>query len=330
MLNYYRLSIECIKNITNNKGVIGIICPATLFGDVSANMLRQELFEKNDLSYIEYFPENSRLFEQILQATTIFILNRGSQTSLIEVKNNREGTVLKLRAKTIKKLFPKYEIPFISKIEWPILQQMNKFDKIGKISLLRNRRGELDVSFFKNYIVDYDTGYPLIRGNDIREDEITENGKEFIKIDEFLRQKADGFTSNDFNIIRIAGQQIANIDQKKRLKFALTKKNYVLGNSCNYVTVKPPLEIDWVLTQLNSSLLNWRFKITSTNNHVNNYEIDQLPIILKKPKELDHLDALSKNILVCKKFGLSLTETKHILKDYKEIEIRRKYEEISD
>ena len=51
---------------------------------------------------------------------------------------------------------------------------------------------------------------------------------------------------------------------------------------------------------------------------------------LKKPKELDHLDALSKNILVCKKFDLSLTETKHILKDYKEIEIRRKYKEISD
>ena len=59
-------------------------------------------------------------------------------------------------------------------------------------------------------------------------------------------------------------------------------------------------------------------------------EIYQLPIILKKPKELDQIDALSKNILVCKKFGLSLTETKHILKDYKEIEIRRKYKEISD
>ena len=104
----------------------------------------------------------------------------------------------------------------------------------------------------------------------------------------------------------------------------------MLGNSCNYITVKPPLEIDWILTQLNSCLLNWRFKITSTNNHVNNYEIAQLPIILKKPKELNDLDALSKNILVCKKFGLSLTETKHILKDYKEIEISRKYKEMSD
>ena len=331
MLNYYRLSIECMKNISNNNGTIGVICPATLFGDISAHMLRKELFEKNDLSYIEYFPENSRLFEQVLQATTIFVLNRGSQTSIVEVKNNREGTVLKLKSKTIKKLFPKYEMPFISKIEWSILQKMDRFEKISEISLLRNRRGELDVSLYKKYITNHDTKYPLIRGNDIREYKIIENGKEFVKISEFLKQKADEFTSNDFDMVRIAGQQIANVDQKKRLKFALTKKNHVLGNSCNYITVKPPLEIDWILTQLNSCLLNWRFKITSTNNHVNNYEIDQLPIILKKPKELDHLDALSKNILVCKKFGLSLTETVYILKDYyKEIEISRKYKETSD
>ena len=32
---------------------------------------------------------------------------------------------------------------------------------------------------------------------------------------------------------------------------------------------------------LNSTLLDWRFKITSTNNHVNNYEIDELPIPIK-------------------------------------------------
>ena len=36
---------------------------------------------------------------------------------------------------------------------------------------------------------------------------------------------------------------------------------------------------------LNSSLLNWRFKVTSSNNHINNYEIDDLPVV-----DLDRVD----------------------------------------
>ena len=37
-------------------------------------------------------------------------------------------------------------------------------------------------------------------------------------------------------------------------------------------------DIYYLLGLFNSHLLNWRFKLTSTNNHVNNYEIDELPI----------------------------------------------------
>jgi hypothetical protein len=32
------------------------------------------------------------------------------------------------------------------------------------------------------------------------------------------------------------------------------------------------------LVLLNSSLWEWRFRLTSTNNHVNAYEIDSMPI----------------------------------------------------
>lgn len=49
---------------------------------------------------------------------------------------------------------------------------------------------------------------------------------------------------------------------------------------------------------LNSSLLNWRFKITSTNNHINNYELDELPIINLDtvPSDIIGMDDISRNI----------------------------------
>ena len=33
----------------------------------------------------------------------------------------------------------------------------------------------------------------------------------------------------------------------------------------------------------NSSIINWYFKLSSTNNHINNYEIDDFPIPVNSP-----------------------------------------------
>jgi len=63
---------------------------------------------------------------------------------------------------------------------------------------------------------------------------------------------------------------------------------------------------------LNSELLNWRFKITSSNNHINNYELDELPVV---DLESFSLSDFSKdaNETVCKLYGLTIEETNYIL-----------------
>ena len=43
MLNYYKLSIEMMLKLCKTKGEIGIICPSTLFGDVSSMKLRKHI-----------------------------------------------------------------------------------------------------------------------------------------------------------------------------------------------------------------------------------------------------------------------------------------------
>ena len=63
----------------------------------------------------------------------------------------------------------------------------------------------------------------------------------------------------------------------KRLKFVFCLETDILGNSCNYLSADKMI-LKKLFLLLNSSILNWRFKITSTNNHINNYELGELPI----------------------------------------------------
>ena len=66
---------------------------------------------------------------------------------------------------------------------------------------------------------------------------------------------------------------------------------------------------------LNSALLNWRFKITSTNNHINNYELDELPIINLNliSSEIIEMDEICRNREICYLYGLDSEEVNFII-----------------
>jgi hypothetical protein len=69
--------------------------------------------------------------------------------------------------------------------------------------------------------------------------------------------------------------------QRWRLKFAPVEPLTILSNSCNYLVVMHPdvsRYLDFLLGILNSELLNWRFQIASSNNHVSIRELQSLPI----------------------------------------------------
>lgn len=73
----------------------------------------------------------------------------------------------------------------------------------------------------------------------------------------------------------------------------------MLGNSCNFVSVDENqygIDIYTLLGLFNTKIINWLFKLTSSNNHVNNYEIDCFPIPLKAP-ELKRISTLAKMFL---------------------------------
>ena len=317
MLNLYQLSLEAMLGMLQNGGEMGIICPSTLFADISASTLRKHLLSKNNVTYIKYFSENDPLFDNVTQATCIFHLTKGEPTSKIDIV--QAGKEYNISIDDVKQVFKSnWEIPSIEKVEWDILKKLLSLPLLKNQSFIRNKRGELDLSLFRDYITLEPTDLRLVRGNMLSGDVINDINHEYVK-PEFLEKKSSDYLSFDHGKKRLVCQQISNQTQNVRLKFVECEKNDVLGNSCNYITVDEKI-LPQMKALLNSALLNWRFKVTSTNNHINNYELDELPMIDLGLITADilGLDEVKRNESICSLYGLKDKEIKFIISQHYE------------
>lgn len=312
MLNLYQISLESMLGMLKRGGEMGIICPSTLFADKSATTLRKHLLLAHKVRAIRFFSEKASLFDNVTQATNIFFLQKKGETDTISIERDNECVDVPLDV--IKQLFPlQLEIPFLSQTEFEILRKLRIQRKLKEYAEIRNRRGELDLTLFKDYITTERTPHRLIRGCMIEKSGINHSPQEYVH-DSFLSTKKEEFLRMDFKRPRLVCQQISNVDLAQRLNFVFCTDSDILANSCNYISA------DWQILRklhllLNSSLLNWRFKLTSTNNHINNYELDELPIVnlekvnadlqFQNQSELDHY--------VCALYGLTETETNIII-----------------
>jgi len=323
MLNLYQLSIEAMLRMMRPGAALGVICPSTLFADISCAKLRKHMLTMHDVRGIKYFSEDAQLFENVTQATCIFYLEKDGETSNIKVVEGQSSFTVPFEL--VKKLFPdNYEVPSITEIEWGILWKMSKYQKLKCLPTIRNKRGELDLTLCKKYIVSTPTEYRLVRGNMVTSDGIEDVNHEYVD-PAFVFSKSKDYIENDSGKARLICKQISNMQQKVRLTFVLCEKSDIIGNSCNYISADESTLVK-LESLLNSSILNWRFKVTSSNNHINNYELDELPI-----PEINSLGSISSygskrnlDYTVGKLYGLSDDEIEFIITG----EINRKEEKM--
>lgn len=78
---------------------------------------------------------------------------------------------------------------------------------------------------------------------------------------------------------RIVMQGITGVNEKTRLKMAILADDAYCGHSVKYILLgEGTTSYEYLLAVLNSRVMNWYFKLFSTNSNVNGYEIDNLPI----------------------------------------------------
>ena len=291
-LDTHRLFIERTLQLSHDGSKIGFIVPSTILGDLSSHQLRSSLIRENNLRTVDDFPETSRLFEGVTQAVSVITLERGGNTTsflaqfgLNDLDEAKSRNHIRVQAGKIENAVgPSLSIPQVNKVGWKLLSKLHKQPSISSLNGLSVKRGELDLTLNKDCITSDVTDFRLIRGSNISRYSLfnrrgTKN--EFVDI-ERLRKKL-GTSSRAAHIVRdrIACQQVSNRTQRWRLKFASVPPNIVLANSCNYLvddSLSDRSRRLFLLGVLNSELMNWRFSLTNTNNHVSTRELSQLPI----------------------------------------------------
>lgn len=295
VLNWYKLFVERSLQLLNKDGSMGFIVPSTILCDDSTKELRKALLQY-ELSHLLEIPENNNFFESVTQSYSIGILNKQKLTdktdfrfgvkSIKEIDKTQEGVVLSEITRATEKSF---SIPLTTQEGLSIYLKMHQNPIISNIPDIVNKRGEIDLTMFKSFLSNSegDGKVRLLRGADVgfcRLEPMNMEKPSLIDKQKALSKLGTSQKVKHLSQSRLVCQQIANQNNSDRLIFAMIEKNTFCGNSLNYICWEGEDEGSWnevLLGILNSTLLDWRFKITSTNNHVNNYEIDELPIPIK-------------------------------------------------
>lgn len=299
VLNLYRLFVEeIIDRYANDTAYISLLIPSSIMSDKTCLKLRTHMLMDAKVHSAKVIREGSK-FVDSQQALCAILLQKGKKTDIVSITKdyckNPDG-IARVSIEDIMDENTGNAILAVSEEEYNALKKLRMFPTIKELDFITNLRGELDLTTNKENIVHADTGYPLLRGRDIGHYRLfPDRSSDFILHDFVKSTRKKHYIGNE----RIACQQISNMKKERRVTFSYVPPNYVLGNSCNFISVsdnQSGIDIYALLGLLNTKIINWMFKLTSSNNHINNYEIDCFPIPVGA-KELPYISKLAHQYL---------------------------------
>jgi Alw26I/Eco31I/Esp3I family type II restriction m6 adenine DNA methyltransferase len=301
-LNYFKLFLAKFLTHLNEDGVAAFIFPNAFIGDKTCTKIRKFVFDQNKLISLASYPEcddaNRRVFKSAKVSVCIAHMSKKiSQDYIFDLdvwqdKEKKRGFSNTFNKKFIQKdLY--YRIPSLDKDGLKIYQKMInnpnviQLQNIGKVF-----SGELDMTIHKKFFSEKKNekySSPILKGANIQSfyttNDVSQGKNEFLDVKSFLKDNKSN-RSSSFQFDRIAMQGISSVPMKYRLVSSLVKKNCFLANSTNFIIkTSDDFTNNEIVVYLNSNLLNWFFKIFSTNVNVSTYEINILPLLRFSKKD---------------------------------------------
>ncbi|EPZ67446.1 type IIS restriction-modification protein [Helicobacter pylori UM023] len=282
--NTYKVFIELGFNLTKQKGLISLITQSSIMCDCSAQFTRELLLKYCQIHYFVEFNKKQKLFSNVIQGVCIleFLKDRPSKEHAFKIAiNNTQIQMNQIQYEQIKqdeilKFFPLYEIPLIKSGEMEIVRKI-KTDKVLLRDLLeKSLQGNINTIHLKDiqdqketngriykganchrYFLD--TQYLFAKDNQITQQIFEKNYYQNIIVTQNITGTSDAYRIHA-NLIEVKNQEMLFLD------------------TCNLSYCKEREHAKFLVGLLNSRLLDWLFRKTSTNNHVNLYELETLPI----------------------------------------------------
>ena len=195
--------------------------------------------------------------------------------------NNTESKLDKINFEYISQaqileFFPLYEIPLIKKGEMSIVAK-TKENKIPLKAVIDfSLQGNINTIHLKKIQSSSTTDIKIYKGAFCHRWYLDK--EVWYGLDNEITQKIYNKNKNQYIITT---QNITGTTDKYRIhaNFLESKNTKIIFlHSCNITYCKNEKDAKILVALLNSKLLNWLFRITSTNNHVNIYELESLPI----------------------------------------------------
>ncbi len=332
-LNLFRFFV--VKNIelTKDKGRYGFIIPLSLLADKSCASARKYLLDWSQNLESDCFPQKDnakkRVFKDAKLSTVVITGSKHKHkkdgNKKITVRTYPWGSLRDAHKKSQMKLEDlalldkkSLPIPLLDDLDWGIVTEIYKREnviRLGDLSDVHVRRGEINQTIYKEYISLDPNDNKMIKGAEVGRyllnEKMSQGIFQWFNEAKYLQENREkSIISNR----RIAMQRITGVDEKYRVVACLAKKNTYFADSTNslHLSSGSKYKLEFFLAILNSSLYQWRFKLTSTNNNVGTNELESLPfpnIDFKNNKsasQYNHIVDLTERIIKLKKELLNL------------------------
>ncbi len=306
-VNLFRPFIVLNNYLLKNGGFFGNIIPLAIANDYSCSRTRKFLLNEYKIHTLECFPQkddaNNRVFQDAKLSTCIVIAGKPGPTLSLSlsvypgkalINNPKKLTALLTEIKTIDA--DGVPIPLMDQSEWIIALKIHSKVPSQHISDLGNlTRGEINQTIFLEYITTNPLHREMIKGVEISKYSenwyLSQGEKQWFNEELFLQNVKTKKVPPSF---RLGIQRITGIDDKVRLTATFIERKVYFADSTNSVSGNDKNKLYYLLTLINSHLLNWRFQLTSSNNNVSTNELDNLPIRTIKFRTLNKI----RNMLV--------------------------------
>ena len=295
-LNVFRPFILRSVTLLVLGGYHSFIVPMALLGDKFTELLRRRLLTDGVLRSVAAFPQKddprNRVFFEAKLSTCVYVLeNRSNIDEPISIKVypgrsfEDASASYALRVTEIADIAPgSLSIPNMKAEDKSRLKAIGDCKKVitwGDVA--KCHLGELMTNAKNWHLTSNEPiGPRLLRGANINRYLLLQEPKQgdplYLREDEFLHEYGGDSRVNHHKHVRIGFQESSPIDNWRRLIACVIPSGHYCVHKVRYFTDDSKYDLFALLALFNSELSDWRFSITSTNNSVNEYEVNALPI----------------------------------------------------
>ncbi len=299
--NLYKLFVERSYQLCKPGGVATFIVQSSLMCDLSATATRTLLLDHTQLRHIIEFPKDAatpslQIFNSVTQGTCIYHFAKAEPTTKpfgVSIGNDAQTienpAFAPINSVAIKQLYPDLQcMPLILDKTVHILERLAMDEAVKPLQdyALSFAKGDLIQGVHSKEFSSRVTSVRLLRGKHISRYHVSYDASSEWCNETFRQERAED------NAIRtyLLSQQVTGTTDARRLHVALAHNppaRYLCADTLNKVLLREEGLNKPIMALLNSKLMDWIFRHSSTNNHVQLYQLRQLPIhSLTEPQRL--------------------------------------------